>query len=150
MCGGTGDWAQRVAHPSAGLTKEYVVNLDRKPSRPELEVIAAGTTVDGVFVQPEWVMPILDDPRLFRIRIVVKEGRNREVSKFYALPAVSNLTKNARPSTIFFLHVRECSALTTFCQEGHNLVSPGFWQVQTAGQHPAEPEGPLPERESRL
>eukprot|EP00884_Botryococcus_braunii_P000019 jgi/Botrbrau1/10017/Bobra.0012s0104.1 len=92
-----GDWAQRVAHPSSGLSKEYVVTLEQKASKPQLEAIAAGMTMDGVFVQPEWVMPILDDPKSPRIRIVVNEGRNREVR---------NLVANAGLDVVYLKRVR--------------------------------------------
>lgn len=75
-----GDWAHKVMHPSSGITKEYVVTLNRQPRAQDLEAIAAGCTMDGVFVQP--VAVIRDDTdasRPNRVRVVVAEGRNREV-----------------------------------------------------------------------
>ena len=67
-------------HPSSGLTKEYSVTLSRKPSQGELEAIAAGCTMDGVFVQPLAVgRDDSDATKPTRVRIVVAEGRNREV-----------------------------------------------------------------------
>ena len=67
-------------HPSSGITKEYVVTLNRQPRAQDLEAIAAGCTMDGVFVPP--VAVIRDDTdasRPNRVRVVVAEGRNREV-----------------------------------------------------------------------
>ncbi|GAB4814296.1 hypothetical protein N2152v2_001342 [Parachlorella kessleri] len=75
-----GDWAHRVMHPSSGLTKEYSVTLDRKPTLAQLEKMAEGCEVDGAHVQP--VAVAVDDSDLTkpnRIRVVVAEGRNREV-----------------------------------------------------------------------
>lgn len=69
-------------HPSSGITKEYVVTLNRQPRPQDLEAIAAGCTMDGVFVQP--VAVIRDDSdssRPNRVRVVVAEGRNREVRR---------------------------------------------------------------------
>ena len=50
------------------------------PSQRHLQKIAAGCTVDGVFVQP--VAAVLDDSdrtKLNRVRVVVAEGRKHEV-----------------------------------------------------------------------
>lgn len=75
-----GAWAQKIQHPSSGLTKEYVVLTEPAPSQRHLQKIAAGCTVDGVFVQP--VAAVLDDSdrtKLNRVRVVVAEGRKHEV-----------------------------------------------------------------------
>lgn len=51
------------------------------PSQRHMQQIAAGCTVDGVFVKP--VDVILDDSdrtKLNRVRVVVAEGRKHEVS----------------------------------------------------------------------
>lgn len=75
-----GAWAQKVQHPSSGLTKEYVVLTEPAPSQRHLQKIAAGCTVDGVFVQP--VAAVLDDSdrtKVNRVRVVVAEGRKHEV-----------------------------------------------------------------------
>ena len=72
-------WAQSVQHPSAGITKEYVVTCSAEPTRRQLETIAAGCEVDGAFVTPVAVAPVKDVGQKSRLRIVVAEGRNREV-----------------------------------------------------------------------
>lgn len=84
-----GAWAQRVAHPSSGLTKEYVATLSKKPTRAELEAVARGCEVDGVSVRPVAVYaPPAEsggDPLAKRrIRVVVAEGRNHEVRRLVA------------------------------------------------------------------
>ncbi|GIL66228.1 hypothetical protein Vafri_19759 [Volvox africanus] len=71
-----GQWANRVIHPSSGVTKEYVVGLDKDASRPQLRALAAGTEVAGTFVSPLEV-EVLGDPR--RLRVVVAEGKKHEV-----------------------------------------------------------------------
>ena len=74
-----GVWAQKVLHPSSGLTKEYVVTCSQEPTRKDLERVAAGCEVDGAFVTPVAVAPVKDSGRKPGIRIVTAEGRNREV-----------------------------------------------------------------------
>ena len=78
-CLPAGAWSQKIQHPSNGLTKEYVATASEVPTRKQLEGIAAGTYVDGAFVQPRMVSPALQQ-KSNKIRIVVGEGRNREAS----------------------------------------------------------------------
>ena len=79
-----GIWAQKVQHPSSGLTKEYVVTCSQLPTRQQLEKIADGCEVDGRFVRPVAVAPIREPGRRPGIRIVIAEGRNREVRTLVA------------------------------------------------------------------
>ena len=72
-------WAQSVQHPSAGITKEYIVTCSAEPTRRQLETIASGCEVDGAYVTPVAVAPVKDIGQKDRLRIVVAEGRNREV-----------------------------------------------------------------------
>ena len=70
-----------MTHPSAGITREYVAALDAAPTRKQLLTIADGCVVDGAFVRPEAVAPETSDVSHGgkKIRVVVAEGRNREV-----------------------------------------------------------------------
>ncbi|KAL6771443.1 hypothetical protein ACKKBG_A26405 [Auxenochlorella protothecoides x Auxenochlorella symbiontica] len=81
-----GEWAQRVMHPSSNLTKEYCVTLESRPRLPDLQRLAAGAAMeDGTWVTP--VSVTLDDSvasKPNRVRIVVAEGRNREVRNLVA------------------------------------------------------------------
>ena len=80
-----GAWAQAVAHPAAGLTKEYLVTLARPPTRADLATMAGGVEVDGASVSPVALFApavIPGDPlSRRRIRVVIAEGRNREVRR---------------------------------------------------------------------
>lgn len=71
-----GQWAQKVIHPSAGLTKEYMVLVDKTPRRNHLDAILAGAEVDGTFVQPKEVAALEGSNKL---RIVVGDGKKHEV-----------------------------------------------------------------------
>lgn len=71
-----GDWANKVIHPSSGVTKEYQVTVSVGATRSQLEKLAAGTEVAGTQVVPLEV-EVLGDPR--RLRVVVQEGKKHEV-----------------------------------------------------------------------
>ena len=77
-----GDWAHAVQHPSSGLTKEYSVTLDRRPGKVEMERLGQGyfDAAGGEQVVPVAVALDDSDPsKRNRVRIIVAEGRNREV-----------------------------------------------------------------------
>lgn len=77
-----GDWAHAVQHPSSGLTKEYSVTLNKRPGKLELEKMAKGYLDKEANVQVVPVAVALDDSdssKRNRIRVIVSEGRNREV-----------------------------------------------------------------------
>ncbi|KAL3684886.1 hypothetical protein R1sor_002908 [Riccia sorocarpa] len=76
-----GDFANKVSHPSSGLTKEYIVTVNEKVTRRQLSAIAEGTLVEGVKCVPTLVESIDMEPgeTRQRIKIVVSEGRNHEV-----------------------------------------------------------------------
>lgn len=80
-----GQWAQKVMHPSAGLTKEYIATVDRPATRRHLQQVAEGTEVEGAHVMP--VAVAIDDSNPAdgncRIRIVVAEGRKHEVRELF-------------------------------------------------------------------
>ncbi|KAL2653085.1 hypothetical protein R1flu_021213 [Riccia fluitans] len=76
-----GDFANKVSHPSSGLTKEYIVTVNEKVTRRQLAAIAGGTMVQGVKCVPMIVESIEMEPdeTRQRVKIVVSEGRNHEV-----------------------------------------------------------------------
>lgn len=77
-----GLWAQKVSHPSSEVNKEYVAKVSRPPTQRELATMAEGCDMDGVFVQPLYVdLAGVDPNSRDRLRIIVTEGRNREVRR---------------------------------------------------------------------
>jgi len=78
-----GTWAQRVAHPSNGITKEYIVTAGSPVTQRQLRDVQAGTTVEGKHVKPMSAELLLDENRSnasrCRVKVVVNEGRHHEV-----------------------------------------------------------------------
>lgn len=77
-----GDWAHAVQHPSSGLTKEYSVTLNKRPGKVEMEKMSQGYLDKEANVQVVPIAVALDDSdpsKRTRIRVIVAEGRNREV-----------------------------------------------------------------------
>ncbi|KAH9325587.1 hypothetical protein KI387_005765, partial [Taxus chinensis] len=77
-----GEFAQKVAHPSSGLTKEYVASVEGKVNMRHLHIIGKGTLVEGVHCTPVSVelISLRNEPKQ-RLRIVVSEGRKHEVRR---------------------------------------------------------------------
>jgi 23S rRNA pseudouridine2605 synthase len=72
-----GDLAFAVAHPSHGVDKEYLVELDGAPSPAALRRLRQGVELDDGMSAPARVGVV--GPNV--IRIVIHEGRNRQVRR---------------------------------------------------------------------
>jgi len=70
-----GYFSQKVIHPSSNIEKEYLVKTLREVEHEHLVQITKGAFVDGDFVRPVRVTKM----RRGTIKVVVKEGRKREV-----------------------------------------------------------------------
>lgn len=70
-----GHFAQKVIHPSANITKEYLVKTFGDVSDEHLKNIAKGTLIEGKWIKPLSVTKV----RKGTIKISVKEGKKREV-----------------------------------------------------------------------
>eukprot|EP00894_Picocystis_sp_ML_P001167 jgi/Pico_ML_1/51684/g255.t1 len=71
-----GQWAQKVSHPSNGLTKEYVITAEHKITKAQFNKVAEGTDFDGTHIRPVAVAPVSDGAE--KMRIVVNEGKYHE------------------------------------------------------------------------
>ena len=66
--------------PLQACCREYIVTTEQLPTRRQLKDLEAGMELDGELVQPISVQPETSDPaHKNRLRIIVAEGRNREV-----------------------------------------------------------------------
>jgi 23S rRNA pseudouridine2605 synthase len=72
-----GDLAHRLTHPSFGVEKEYLVETDGKPSAGALRRLRHGVELDDGMTAPAAVGVVAPGV----IRIVIHEGRNRQVRR---------------------------------------------------------------------
>lgn len=70
-----GHYSQKVIHPSSNIEKEYVADVNKKLTPQHIRAIERGAEVEGTYVQPK-IVEKLDSTK---VRIVVKEGKKREV-----------------------------------------------------------------------
>jgi 23S rRNA pseudouridine2605 synthase len=72
-----GDLTHRLTHPSFGVEKEYVAEVEGKPSRLTVRRLREGVELDDGMTAPAKVALI--EPTV--LRIVIHEGRNRQVRR---------------------------------------------------------------------
>jgi 23S rRNA pseudouridine2605 synthase len=72
-----GDLAHRLTHPSFGVSKEYLVEVEGVPSRGAVRRLREGVELEDGLTRPAKVA-VLGDGLL---RITIHEGRNRQVRR---------------------------------------------------------------------
>ena len=75
-----GELTQRLTHPSFGIEKEYLAEVDGAPSRGALRRLREGVELDDGVTAPAKVA--LVHPNV--VRLVIHEGRNRQVRRMCA------------------------------------------------------------------
>jgi 23S rRNA pseudouridine2605 synthase len=72
-----GELAHRLTHPSFGVDKEYLVEVDGRPARGALRRLREGVELDDGPTAPAKVSLVGDG----LLRITIHEGRNRQVRR---------------------------------------------------------------------
>lgn len=72
-----GDLAAKLTHPRHGVPRVYEASVLGVPDEHDVRRLAKGVTIDGQRTGPAEVMAIAPG----RLRITVREGRNRQVRK---------------------------------------------------------------------
>jgi 23S rRNA pseudouridine2605 synthase len=72
-----GDLAQRLAHPTFGVEKEYLVEVEGSPTRGELRRLREGVELDDGLTAPAKVTLV----ERTLVRITIHEGRKRQVRR---------------------------------------------------------------------
>ncbi|HEY2815446.1 MAG TPA: pseudouridine synthase [Acidimicrobiales bacterium] len=72
-----GDLTHRLTHPSFGVEKEYVAEVEGRPSRGSLRQLREGVELDDGVTAP--AKASLVDPSV--VRLTIHEGRNRQVRR---------------------------------------------------------------------
>ena len=72
-----GGFAHRLTHPSFGVPKEYLAEVEGEPGRAALRTLREGVDLDDGRTAPARVTPV--SPGV--LRLVICEGRNRQVRR---------------------------------------------------------------------
>lgn len=75
-----GAFANRLAHPSFEVTKEYLAKVDQEITHEHLQALSEGVRIEGSLVRPVFVKKI----RKGTIKIVVGDGKKHEVRTLLA------------------------------------------------------------------
>jgi 23S rRNA pseudouridine2605 synthase len=76
-----GELTQRLTHPSHGVEKEYLAEVDGVPTRGELRRLREGVDLDDGPTAPADVQLVQERDASAAIAIVIHEGRNRQVRR---------------------------------------------------------------------
>lgn len=75
-----GEWANLVAHPRYRIEKEYLARVAGNPSSAVLEHLRRGVTLpDGSMTAPAEVDHVSTRTGATRLRIIVREGKKRQI-----------------------------------------------------------------------
>ena len=77
--------ANRLSHPSSGVKKEYLVTCDRQLSPEDIRKLERGVCVEGKKTSPCAVSPLGRNDEGSFYRIVMHEGRKRQIKKMFAV-----------------------------------------------------------------
>jgi len=127
-----GELANRVSHPSHGVEKEYLAEVETEPSRSALRALRQGVELDDGVTAPAKVGLVA--PTL--VRLVIHEGRNRQVRRM--LDAVGHPVVRLIRTRVGPLRDQR--------------LKPGEWRSLTVAEireleeAAAEPAGPAPDR----
>jgi len=76
-----GDFAYRATHPGKEITKTYLAEVLGTPSNKALDALRNGVEIDGRLTSPAQVEIVEMKDNSTVLKIVIHEGRNRQVKK---------------------------------------------------------------------
>lgn len=77
-----GPGAHRLLHPRFGATKEYLVDVEGRPTSDQLRRLVAGVELEDGVAKAESAERLHQvDQDVFRVRLVLQEGKKREVRR---------------------------------------------------------------------
>jgi len=132
-----GELANRMLHPSYGVTKEYWADVEGKPTAEEMHRLTEGVDADGDLMQAERVRRLHQTgDNEHRLSVVMREGKKREVRRMLdALghPVARLIRRRFGPVSI-------------------GELKPGKWRVLAEAELATlrEPPGRRPKRPARL
>jgi 23S rRNA pseudouridine2605 synthase len=78
-----GELAQKILHPSHEVNKTYVAKVKGKPNTKKLAALSRGITIEGRKTWPADIEVLQTEPQATTIKIIIHEGRKRQVRKMF-------------------------------------------------------------------
>ncbi|MBQ6554330.1 MAG: rRNA pseudouridine synthase [Firmicutes bacterium] len=78
-----GDMTYRLTHPKHNVEKTYIAQIEGTPTEDELRRFETGLEIDGYKTAPAKIK-IVKKSRLTTVKIVIHEGKNRQVRRMCA------------------------------------------------------------------
>jgi 23S rRNA pseudouridine2605 synthase len=79
-----GEFANRVSHPNAEVTKTYLVKVDGKPTDEQIKKLLSGVTIVGGKVTAKSVEKVKRGREQYDwLKIVITEGKNRQIRQMF-------------------------------------------------------------------
>ncbi|MDH3330876.1 MAG: rRNA pseudouridine synthase [Desulfobulbaceae bacterium] len=78
-----GELAQKILHPSHEVNKTYVAKVKGKPNTKKLAALSRGITLEGRKTWPADIEVLQSEPQATTIKIIIHEGRKRQVRKMF-------------------------------------------------------------------
>jgi 23S rRNA pseudouridine2605 synthase len=110
-----GDLANRLMHPSFGIEKEYLAEVEGKATRSHLARLRAGVELEDGVARAKSARVVASSGQRWAIRVVMTEGRKREVRRMLAavgLPVTRLVRLRIGPVRLGRLGAGELRALT--------------------------------------
>jgi 23S rRNA pseudouridine2605 synthase len=79
-----GELAQKILHPSHEVKKTYVAKVKGRPAKKKLAALARGIVLEGRKTWPADIEVLHTEPETATIKIIIHEGRKRQVRKMFA------------------------------------------------------------------
>jgi|SRR5579859_7352211 len=84
-----GELTYRLTHPRYGVEKEYVVAVQTVPTDQQLHELSTGIPLDSVMTAPAIFERIASWNGLPAVRVVLHEGRNRQIRRMFAWEGIA-------------------------------------------------------------
>ena len=76
-----GELANRLIHPSREVEKEYIVVVEGRPTKTEINRLEKGVMLDERKTAPAKILVVSSGPKWSTLRFVIHEGRKREIRR---------------------------------------------------------------------